>query len=40
MVQGELIYKDGGMYIGGFKNGKMHGKGSLKTPEYEIEGDF
>jgi hypothetical protein len=35
-----MILKNGGRYIGGFKNSKPHGKGSLKIPELEIEGDF
>jgi hypothetical protein len=35
-----MILKNGARYIGGFKNSKMHGKGSLKTPELEIEGEY
>ena len=40
MVHGEMIYKEGAKYIGGFKNGKMSGQGSLKTSSQEIDGDF
>jgi hypothetical protein len=40
MVHGELIFKDGTKYIGGIKNGHFHGKGSIKTPDREIEGEF
>jgi hypothetical protein len=40
MVCGEMIYKEGEKYIGGFKNGKMSGKGSLKASSQEIDGDF
>lgn len=32
-VHGEIISKKGDKYIGGFKNWKKHGKGSLKTSE-------
>jgi hypothetical protein len=39
-VHGEAIDKDGAKYIGGFKNGKRHGKGSVKTPKQETEGEF
>jgi hypothetical protein len=31
MVHGEVILKEGAKYIGGFKKGKMSGKGTLKT---------
>jgi hypothetical protein len=40
MVHGELIYKTGTKYVGEIKNGKFHGKGSIKTPDREIEGEF
>ena len=40
MVHGEMIYKEGAKYIGGFKNGKMSGQGSLKTSSLEIDGEF
>ena len=40
MVHGEMIYKDGSKYIGGFKNGKWSGKGTIKTSSQEIDGDF
>ena len=39
-MHGEAIEKDGAKYIGGFKNGKRHGKGSVKTPKQETEGEF
>ena len=35
-----MIGKDGGKYIGGFKNEEMHGKASFKHPKLEIEGEF
>ena len=40
MVHGEVIFKEGAKYIGGFKKGKMSGKGTLKTSKQEIYGDF
>ena len=40
IVHGEMIGKDGGKYIGGFKNWKRHGKGTMKYPDQEIEGEF
>ena len=35
-----MINKDGGKYIGGFKNGKMHGKASYKHPSTEYEAEY
>jgi hypothetical protein len=35
-----LINKDGAKYVGGFKNGKMHGKASYKHPAVEYEGEY
>ena len=40
MVHGELIDKDGHKYIGGFKNGNIHGKGILKHRKVEFEGEY
>ena len=40
MTHGTLTQPDGLTYTGPFENGRFHGKGELKTKQFQYEGDF